>query len=37
MSPISGSSTQMTEPFNQEFVNKGLSYTVSSVRLDAQD
>ena len=31
MSAISGSSTQMTGPFNQEFVNKGLSYTVYPV------
>ena len=31
ISTISGSSTQMTGPFNQEFVNKGLSYNVSSV------
>ena len=29
MSAISWGSTQMTGPFNQEFVNKGLSYTVS--------
>ena len=37
MSTISGSSTQVTGPFNQEFVNQGLSCTVSSVRLDARD
>ena len=29
MSTISGSSTQMTGPFNQEFVNKDLRYAVS--------
>ena len=31
VSRISGSSTQVTGPFNQEFVNKDLSYAVSSV------
>ena len=31
VSMISGSSTQMTGPFNQEFVNKDLRYAVSSL------
>ena len=31
MSTISGSSTQMTGPFNQEFVNKDLCYAVFPV------
>ena len=31
MSTISGSSTQVTGPFNQAFVNRGLSYAISSV------
>ena len=37
MSTISGSSTQVTGPLNQEFMNKGLSYTVSSLNANVAE